>query len=302
MVSRRLWIGVALLLLLLTACQKGGPIDLEALKGRAQAGDGAAYRELIDLLAVSEWHLNDRVYPIILELGESTVPYLLEAVHTEDRIRREHVIAALGTLKANAAIAPIGRVLENPTLQRRYVAAWALGEIDDPRGIPFLLTALDDGDDEVQRFAVRALIKLNRQAVEPLLAYLSTASDRGTAAAVRALGDIGDVRALPALLERADGAARQDVLHALGKLKDPRAEAVLIEGLHDADWRSRMNAAMALGALGGPAAAAALEPTVEDEVMVVREWAARSLEMISGRHVKYRNEQGEYVLPYNIYH
>lgn len=302
MVIRCLRIWVAVLLLLLAGCRQGGPIDLEALKGRAQAGDGAAFRELIDLLAISERHLNDRVYPMILELGEPAVPYLLEAVHTADRIRREHVIAALGTLKATAAVAPIGRVLENPTLQRRYIAAWALGEIDDPRGVPFLLTGLGDANDEVRRFAVRALIRLNRQAVEPLLAYLPTASDRGTVAAVRALGDIGDVRALPALLARADGPARQDVLHALGKLKDPRAEAVLIEGLRDADWRSRMNAAMALGALGGPAAAAALETTVDDEVMVVREWAARSLEMISGRHVKYRNEQGEYVLPYNIYH
>ncbi|OHB33048.1 MAG: hypothetical protein A2X84_01620 [Desulfuromonadaceae bacterium GWC2_58_13] len=291
-----------LILLLCAGCRQGSPIDLESLKGRARAGDAAAFRQLIELLSVSERNLNDRVYPLILELGEPAIPFLLDAVNTDDRIRREHVIAALGTLKASQGVEPIGRVLGDRTLQRRYVAAWALGEIGDPRGIPFLLSALGDEDDEVRRYAVRALIKLNREAVEPLLAFLRTASARGTAGAVRALGDIGDSRALAALLQRVDGPARQDVLHALGKLKDPRAEAVLIDGLSDADWQSRMNAAMSLGALGGPAASAALEKAVEDEVLVVREWAARSLEMISGRHVKYRNEKREYVLPYSIYH
>lgn len=289
-------------LLLLVGCQQRGPIDLEALKGQAKAGDAAAFRELINLLSVTERQLNDKVYPLILELGDPAVPFLLAAVNTDDRIRREHVIAALGTLKSPQAVEPIGRVLGDRSLQRRYVAAWSLGEIGDPRGISYLLPALGDEDREVQRYAVRALIKINREAVAPLLAFLETASVRGTSAAVRALGDIGDARALPALLQRVHGLARQDVLHALGKLKDPRAEAALIDGLTDVDWQSRMNAAMSLGALGGPAAASALEQALEDEVLVVREWAARSLEMISGRHVKYRNEQGEYVLPYSIYH
>lgn len=294
--------GVLVFLLLLVGCQQRGSIDLEAVMGRARAGDEAAFRELIELLAVTDRQLNDRVYPLILELGEPAIPFLLEAVNTDNRIRREHVIAALGTLKVSRGVAPIGRVLLDRTLQRRYVAAWALGEIGDPGGLSFLLPALGDEDAEVQRYAVRALIKFNREAVAPLLAYLESASPRGTAAAVRALGDIGDPRALSALLQRAAGPARQEVLHALGKLKDPRAEAVLIDGLGDADWQSRMNAAMALGALGGPAAATALEQVLDDQVLVVREWAARSLEMISGRHVRYRNEQGEYVLPYSIYH
>jgi HEAT repeat protein len=299
---RRCAFGGLVLLLLLVGCQQRGPIDLESLKGRARAGDATAFRELIGLLSVAERQLNDKVYPLILELGDPAIPFLLESVNTDDRIRREHVIAALGTLKVAQAVAPIGRVLGDRSLQRRYIAAWSLGEIGDPRGIPFLLAALGDDEGEVQRYAVRALIKINREAVVPLLVLLETASARATSAAVRALGDIGDSRALSALLQRVDGPARQEVLHALGKLKDPRAEAALIDGLLDADWQSRMNAAMSLGALGGPAAAVALEQAVEDEVLVVREWAARSLEMISGSHVKYRNEQGEYVLPYSIYH
>ncbi len=300
MVVRRL--PIILLLLLLCACRQETPLDLEAVKGRAQAGDADACKQLISLLATAENDINSRVYPAVLEAGERIVPYLLENIETTDRIRREHVIAALGTLKVRAAIPAIGRVLGNPGLERRYVAAWALGEIGDPAGVPPLVQALSDANGEVRRYAVKALIRLNRLAVPLLLDFLPSASPIGESGAVRALGDIGDLRALEPLLARVKGPARQDIFLALGKLKDPRAEAALITGLADADWQIRMNAAMALGPLAGPRAQTALEKTLEDEVMVVREWSARSLDMSSGRRFLYRNEKGKYVAPYSVYH
>lgn len=291
-----------LLLFLLAACGQRGPLDLEALEGQARGGDTAAYRELVKLLAIKENDVSGRAYAILVGLGQPAVPFLLEKVGTADREQREHVIAALGNLKVREAVQPVARVLGDRSLGRRYIAAWALGEIADPAGLPALLDALDDDDDEVRRYVTRALIKFNRAAVEPLVAFLPGASTRAAKAAVRALGDIGDRRALDVLLAQVEGPSRNEVFLALGKLKDARAEAALIAGLADADWQARMNAAMALGPLGGPRAAVALEKTLEDDVLVVREWSARSLEMIRGQHVLYRNAKGEYVLPYSIYH
>lgn len=291
-----------LVLLLLTACRQGGPLDLEELKGRARTGDADACRELVRLLGEEGQGLNSKVYPAVLELGERAVPYLLEEVGTEDRIRREHVVAALGSLKARQGAQAVARVLADRKLERRYVAAWALGEIGDPSTVPTLVAALDDPDAEVRRHAVRALIRFGSEAVPPLVSSLSGASPRGAAGAVRALGDIGDLRAVEPLLALAAGPLRQEVFPALGKLKDPRAEAALVAGLSDPEWRTRMNAAMALGHLGGPGAVPALRVTLEDEVAVVREWSARSLETITGSRVTYRNEKGKMVLPYSIYH
>lgn len=291
-----------LLLALLPACQNRGTVDLEGLKVRAQAGDPAANRTLIELLGAEGRESHTRIYPFLLELGERVIPFLLEAVETTDPLRREQVIAALGNLKVSRAVPQISRVLTDKSLQRRYVAAWALGEIGSPEGISPLIAALDDDEAEVRRHAVRALIRLNTQPVAKLLAYFAEASPRGAAGAVRALGDIGDPGALEALLLQADGPNRPEVFQALGKLKDKRAEKVLIAGLTDPQWRNRMHAAMALGASGTPAAAAPLYRALEDEVTVVREWAARSLEVITGQHVTYRNDQGEQALPYSIYH
>ena len=244
----------------------------------------------------------EQAYPAVVAAGSEAIPVLLEQVSTADRQQREYVIAALGTLKAAPAVAPLGRVLADRALERRYVAAWALGEIARPEGLPALLGALDDPNQEVRRYATRALIKINRPAVGPLLEHLRHASGESAAGAIRALGDIADPAALDLLLAQSAGEQRAEVFLALGKLRDPRAEAVLIKGLADIDVRARMNAAMALGPLGGPQAAAALKRSLDDEVHVVREWSARSLEMVTGEPVLYKNSKGEMVRPYNVYH
>lgn len=292
-----------LLLLLLGGCSdSSGPLDLEALSAQAKGGSATAFRTLVELLARQEGDVNGRAYGILLECGSASIPYLLEKVADGVAERREHVIAALGTLKAVEAVPSIGAVLQQTDLSRRYVAAWALGEIGHASAVPYLIPGLADRDSEVQKRATRSLIKLNRAAVSPLLEYLSKAPPLGAAAAIRALGDIGDPRALPALLGQLDSVNRREVYHALGKLKDPRAEQGLIDGLADADWRNRMAAATALGPVGGPAAAGALRGTLEDEIPVVREWAARSLEMITGERTLYRNSRGEMSIPYQVYH
>ena len=294
---------IALLTLVqLVGCSRDSAVNLEDLAARAKAGDLTAIVKLVELLAAPEGKVAERAYPAVVAAGAGAVPALLEQVGTPNRQQREYVIAALGTLKAAQAVAPIGRVLADRALERRYVAAWALGEIGGADGLSSLIAALDDPNHEVRRYATRALIKINRPAVGPLVEYLQKASGEGAAGAIRALGDIADPAALDVLLAHAAGPQRAEAFLALGKLRDPRAAAVLIRGLDDADGQARMNAAMALGPLGGPRAVAALRHTLTDEVHVVREWSARSLEMITGQPVLYKNSKGEMVRPYNVYH
>lgn len=290
------------LLVLLTACQPDPALDLARLEAQARGGEPKAIQQLVALLQSTEAGLADRVYATLLELGVSAAPALLARVESNDTQQREYVVAALGTLKVREAIPAIRTLLASPSLQRRYVAAWALGEIGDPQGVAALLAALADDNSEVRRYATRALIKFNQVAVLPLMAHLETAQGESAANAIRALGDITDPRALEVLLAHAQGPLRAEAFLALGKLRDPRAESVLIAGLADDDSQARMNAAMALGPLGGPAAVAALKRLLEDEVHVVREWSARSLEMVTGQPVLYRNSKGEYVRPYSVYH
>jgi len=298
----RILLTILIGLTLLAGCQETRPLDLPGLEGRAKAGDAEARRELVGLLGWSDNGVNDRAYAILVALGPEAIPALVAALDSGDRVQREYVVAALGTLQAADQVEALAGVLRDRTFPRRYVAAWALGEIGQPGSLPALIAALADDDPAVRRYATRALIKFNREAVAPLLAALPQADGEAEAAMIRALGDIADARALPALLERSGGAHRAEAFRALGKLKDPAAEQALVAGLADADWSVRMNAAMALGPLGTEQALPALRRTLEDDERVVREWSARSLEMITGQRVLYRNQNGELVPPYNVYH
>lgn len=291
-----------ILLLALAGCQDKAPIDPVALENAARAGDGQALTRLVQLLGHSENGVNDRVYPKVVALGKEAVPALLQQANSRDAILREYTLAALGTLRAPEGFDAMVKALQDTGFERRYIAAWALGQLGDARGVAPLIAALDDSNETVRRYATRSLIKLDRHAVAPMLAALPHASTRAAGYLIRALGDIGDARAVEALLDQVNGPNRALAFQALGKLKDKRAENALIAGLKDSDWRSRMFAAMALGPLGSSKAAAALKPLLDDPEIVVREWAARSLEMVTGQHVRYRNAKGEMVLPYSIYH
>jgi len=292
------------LLLLLVACQQlGEKISLDELSAKARTGDREAIVSLVGLLGSEGELTNDRIYALLVSLNSAEViPVLLASVESYDRVKREYVIAALGNHKAADAVPVIAKVLGSQKLQRRYVAAWALGEIGTAGCVAPLLQALDDPQVEVRKAATRSLIKLNNLALQPLIDFLPTANEREAAGAIRALGDIADPQAFSAVAALAETGNRAEVILALGKIKDPRAEPLMIKALQDSDWQVRMYAAMALGSINAKVAVAPLELALNDEVNVVREWAARSLETVTGKRYQYRNEAGEMVAPYNIYH
>jgi HEAT repeat protein len=94
------------------------------------------------------------------------------------------------------------------------------------------------------------------------------------------LGNLGDKRATPLVLDAAndaDAETRIYALWALGELRDPRSSAQLIKSATDDDSGIRKMAVYALGELGGPDVIAPLAAAVNDPVADVRFNAAVSL-------------------------
>jgi HEAT repeat protein len=69
----------------------------------------------------------------------------------------------------------------------------------------------------------------------------------------------------------------------------------------DKEWRVRLSAVQALGDLADPGAVPQLRRSLEDPEWIVREWAARGLESVTGERATYRNQRGEQVVPYSLY-
>ncbi len=115
--------------------------------------------------------------------------------------------AAVGAVRGGdaRAVGPVARLLGDQKLPRmlRIRGALALAARGDPAGVPTLAESLDDCQDDVLfcRLVIIQLGKLkDRRAVPSLLKHLPEVQNRREM--VDALGDIGDPKAIAALIER----------------------------------------------------------------------------------------------------
>ena len=154
--------------------------------------------------------------------GERAEEGLLQAaLSDEDQGVRERSVLALGKNKAAWTVAEVATLLRSdadPVI--RAAAAWSLGEIQVPGALlPLVEARSDDPVEAVRQAAAEALLKWDRNALIRVLEESDNPEERATAA--RLLGELGDVRAAPALVEALDDPdadVRQAALDALKSL------------------------------------------------------------------------------------
>jgi HEAT repeat protein len=159
-------------------------------------------------------------------------------------------LVAIGT----SALQPLVGATRAPQWVARRNAVWALGALDDERGVAPALTALTDSEPPVRATAAWALGALEAYDAVPALIEALKDTDAGVRSQVAwALGAIGDRRAVDglvaALKDSAEG-VRSQAAWALGAIGDNRANAGLAAALKDSSTKVRKQAAWALGAIG----------------------------------------------------
>ena len=273
---------------------------LEEVVAAAGNGEKAALRELVDRFGYPDPAQAQQAWEAAVKIGTPAVPELLRGLERGNRSVGEHAAGALGAMSAKEGVDGLLAALGRKDFPR-YVAAWALGEIGDPRALPALVRAFGDEDGETRKFATRAVTKFGPPAVDLLLAALADPSPLVRRYATRALGQLQVKQAADPLL-RLEGTIDADVLvWALGRVGDPRALPLLEKTAGDKEWRVRLSAVQALGDLADPGAVPQLRRSLEDPEWIVREWAARGLESVTGERATYRNQRGEQVVPYSLY-
>ena len=163
--------------------------------------------------------------------------------------------------------------LSSPSAVERAQAACQLGELKAASAIPALIRLLgDDAEirqpvcgerkqwDDSESFkttpgenAAVALSRMGRQAVEPLIAALSSDVWQARANTAFALGLIHDSRNVEPLIAATKDAmseVRSKAAWSLGLVGDERAVVPLVDSLKDADEKVRSQAAWALGLKG----------------------------------------------------
>ena len=205
---------------------------------------------------------NGRIAEALGEIGDARAgPALLRLARSKDEYVRLEAVQALGAVKFKEAVPELSLLVDDPAAPPLLVkkAVVALGQIGDPAGIPALAHALVLERQGVSLLpeASYALFQLGPAAVAPLIriakdedaAYLKWARENnrapaGTyAKAALVLGDLGDQRAVPVLLEKLrykdpdpiPGTARlltnlvrQFAANALGRLRAKEAAAPIL--------------------------------------------------------------------------
>jgi HEAT repeat protein len=183
-------------------------------------------------------------------------------------------------LKERRDVAGLVRLLERDDPSLRHLVAVALGDLADPAALNALLAALGGPDEEGIRWqAAEGLVRLGAPAVEGLVALSEDSDPDIRWKAIVALGDIGDPRAAPALIDRLadpDRFVRGRAVSALARLGSPCLPLVL-QALLDPDPRVRQGAAEVLGVVGDPAAVDYLLRALLDPTESVRRAAAVAL-------------------------
>ena len=176
--------------------------------------------------------------------GERAVPPLLASLQSRYVPVRLGALEALGSIRDVRTVHPIMGVLNNDTsLEIRWAAALALGEIGSPAAVPSLVPLLRDPNRYLRYGAAIALGKLGWQpANDADTAFLLIA--RQDWESVRELG----VAALPPLwdiLRDNDPKSRATIVSILGQLGDRQVQPACQKALKDRDPHVRWKAVLA---------------------------------------------------------
>ena len=251
---------------------KPKPVDeIEIYRERLLAPDeGIRRAAVLDLTVIGE-PFADRL--LIVALSDPS--YQIRQIATEGLVE----------MASNKTIERLTEILRLEDAAPRNGAIEVLVQVGE-RAVDRVSLLLQDEDSDVRIFASNILARIAAPASYPALQFaLSDSHENVRYAVAEALGNLGDPRAVEALLEvmHRDEWIRFPAIEALGKLADPAAIEPLTKLLDQEVWL-RFPLVEALGRLGDEATGGLLLAHLEDENIMVGHAVIAALGRIDQRH------------------
>ncbi|MGI9190128.1 MAG: HEAT repeat domain-containing protein [Longimicrobiaceae bacterium] len=219
---------------------------------------GESVPPLLRALASEQDRLARRtIRDTLVELDRVGVPLAEDPVGDERWFLVRNMVGILGETRGAHALDHLERTAQHPDPRVRRETAYALAKFEDQRAVATLIGLCSDDAAAVRGAAVLGLgLSGSREAVRPLLERLEAERDGGVETeVVRALGRLGDLRAIDALAERTER----------GGLFSRRPRELRVEAM------------LALGAVGGARAAGLLRELADDRDAGIRDAAKQAL-------------------------
>ncbi len=257
-----------------------------AARALGSLGDRRAVPALISLLQDTQDKVRSAA---LLALAKLKDPRSVPALVKELKLGQEAAAVALGQMKARKALKPLAYVMlwKAASKEVRCKSAWALGQLGHKQAIKPLVKALAIEDRAMRAAAADALVELDKVAVKQLIALAKTQKHANHEGIIVILGEIGDARAVPALMVAAghkDPKVRAAALTAAAAIDGAGAEVELVRGLGDKDVVVRRAAVAGLARECTTAAIGPLSKVVKkDKDTAVRRLAVTALGKLADR-------------------
>jgi len=223
----------------------GDPKSVPVLKKVFTKGQTDKERDIaaqaLNKIAPAEFRLSLLVYhrkwdELVAE-GRAAVPFVGGALKDRDPEVRMEAVRALGKINHPTTIDFIVSSADDENARVRREACIALGNNPSPQATSALLKVIkDDNNPDVRWEALNALSKSRDKGLSSIVVHtISDRDPRVRALSAKILGDINDPETVPilirALYEERTLEVKLEITNALGKTKDSRATAALLDTL-----------------------------------------------------------------------
>lgn len=194
-------------------------------------GGRKAVEGLLPLLRSDHPPIRNLGMDLLRALGGEHLELLLPLLKDDDADIRIFMADILGSASDVLAVRPLcDALLHDPEVNVRYQAAVSLGDLARPEAVRSLNQAL--GDDEWVQFAViEALMKIrDESSINAFVRALDKSSELVASMIIDALGELGNIKAVPMLMKRLDNspaALRNKILRAIVRIMGSRSLALL---------------------------------------------------------------------------
>ncbi|MDR0239221.1 MAG: HEAT repeat domain-containing protein [Deltaproteobacteria bacterium] len=231
-------------------------------------------RSLLPLLRSDDAPLRNIAMDVLREIGADDLDVLHPLLHDADCDMRIFIADILGSTKSRKSVASLcDSLLKDPEVNVRYQAAVSLGSLAFPEAVECLRLAMMD-EEWVQFSVVEALTKIRADStVTALTQALSNCSPLVASIIIDALGEMGNIKAVPLLfksLESASVPLRHKTVKSIVKILGGRSLSLLnpkdhtrfrdylLDTLNDEDESVLMAALSGLSVMGDDAATKAI--------------------------------------------
>lgn len=186
---------------------------------------------VIPLLRSEDAPVRNIAMDLLREVGAENIDPLFQLLHDSDPDMRIFASDILGSSNSVLAVPPLcGALLRDPEVNVRYQAAVSLGSLGFQEAAPSLNKGLED-EEWVQFSVVEALIKLRAESsISALIKALDSSSELVASIIIDALGEMGNIKAVPLLLRRIDatsGPLRNKIVTSIVKILGEKSLALL---------------------------------------------------------------------------